>query len=124
MEVLMSEMFAANGIITIKGGEVDPDLDFDFIGSAPYLKDDYDEHDLWETLKDNERIKVLPDGDYHIFTVGNWEYVGSEDWESGRWEVDYIDLGITELIIWKSYTEEDPAPKARYGEGVPIGRFL
>jgi len=64
---------------------------------------EYLDCDLFDVLKDDEKIKLLPDGDYRITVWGNPWWESNVDWESGldegqfMFEFDSNDISIFQM---------------------------
>src|SRR5688572_25494985 len=89
----MKYNFAGKCFVEVSGEGIEIDS-FEVIGDHLNITDDIELHYL--DLKDDEEIKKLGIGQYHVFFYGVYEWVASEDWEYGT--VDY-DLEFPELEI-------------------------
>lgn len=59
------------------------------VGDSPHLGSCFEfDVDYWNWFQEDDDVKKLETGDYHVFHYGNvsWEY--SRDWESGINEFD------------------------------------
>ena len=64
-----------------------------------YVYEEYDfEYDVWDWLKDEQAIKDLKLGTFHVFLYGNVRAEWSENWEYGK-EYDGLVFEADNILV-------------------------